>query len=140
MSSRCAGVRFDGTKVEDAFRDAQRRGAHAEMLELMDTMIEMCEELGGNREIASALLNEALTISLTGFGQDHPQTLNALLKLVEFHLEEGVDDYDAALPLLQDIVALCRRTRDRDDTCLLTSVQTLADVHIKRGRPELALP
>ena len=110
------------------------------MLELMDTMIEMCEELGGNREIASALLNEALTISLTGFGQDHPQTLNALLKLVEFHLEEGVDDYDAALPLLQDIVALCRRTRDRDDTCLLTSVQTLADVLIKRGRPELALP
>lgn len=140
MSSRCAGVRFDGTKVEDALRDAQRRGAHAEMLELINTMVEMCEELGGYRESVSALLNKALSISLVGFGRDHPQTLNALMELVEFHLEEGVDDYDAALPFLQNIVALCRRTRGRDDTCLLNSLQALADVHIKRGRRELALP
>ena len=95
------------------------------------------KESAGDNAGALRLMQEVLAVRRR-LGDDHPATLDSLTNLALQHHEMG--DYQAALPLSQEAVALARRTLGAEHEETLIAVASLGAIHSSMGEYHLARP
>eukprot|EP01046_Picozoa_sp_COSAG06_P027358 COSAG06_NODE_2411_length_6920_cov_64.918634_4_plen_661_part_00 len=102
--------------------------------------VELVEALrvAGQKEEALRRGTEEHVATKVLLGAEHPLTLNATSTLARVHFDMG--NYDAALPLQTDVLAIHRRLHGSADEDTLSAVMTLAVTLHRMGKPVEALP